>query len=849
MECGEKVKVQITPPPQQVKQKRKGGWLLPYRVIASLLVVALSVNAFINFRKIDPDNRNSKNDGITPNGDEVIYNSKAFEITPMDGLTVSANENALDKNRTVTAKEVPFEDTPEVVMELLDAYTFTMKIIELDAGMEEGEELPGTLDCVVDLDVMEIDAKYRDNLVVHHRSASGEYTQLQTTVKGSKLYFSTKRNELLTIGVMVAVPVLIYTVYETAKLYIELNDKWNGFPRKKKAEVSGENYREEWWYMGTSADATKTVETCTNIASIDVNGKYRLHWVVADGSEYQKTILEWAEVWKKVNEDAVKEYPWYGTLGTAKLAQERFDYIWSVLSNISGDYGKRYAAVADKLNNKEWVVKQMPGDVKMVYDALVDASNYIHATLELKSRPEILDVIAAPDSVDSGGNEAVYRTPDSLNPYVLVYLKQIQSFVLKETRNQVYIMVAHEMFHAVQSAYGSVNPVFNEAVALFFEDGITTKYKDEGKIEKTYVNSQPPEENSRKWEYLAYSMDKGTGDYAKDGHYGYTLSRLLKYMRDDMKIEKINNIAEVMETYESKKSFSETMVALITREKFNEAYKEFVSANYAAIQKTMSKGMSFDDAFTLTTLYPTGLDIQISNQNYSVQFRRLILDEPGFGPYKFAFSGNWKGEKAGCVMLPDKGKIYTDDFELETTDTHLDIITIVYNASQYSYDKVMRISQEAEKKATTAEPATDAPKEESTTYTLFFKGDLTHKYHSDDGEGYTWSQSDTFATSMPVYINCYPDRPGISSFQFDYQIIDFSNGSSISWEYEDATFERKFTGSISLDEKSFSGTYTSIERQRGVSYVTNEPFVNTYTNTYTFTFYLDSKSTESSGGN
>jgi len=152
--CGKALEVpQASPRPALVqpqyavhtqKQKRKGGWLIPYRIAAVLLVVVLGVNAY-KTAIIDPYYRDLNRDyaldtdyytppaepeypvfisdyadhlAETGGIDYAMYyapleaegDSKAFRITPLEGLTISAEENALDRDRSWNVREATAEE-------------------------------------------------------------------------------------------------------------------------------------------------------------------------------------------------------------------------------------------------------------------------------------------------------------------------------------------------------------------------------------------------------------------------------------------------------------------------------------------------------------------------------------------------------------------------------------------------------------------------------------------------------------------------------------------------------------------------------------------------------------------
>ena len=83
----------------------------------------------------------------------VVGHSKAFKIEPVEGITISAPKNALDKNREFKLTAVD-DKTYEKVVEQLQGQQDVkpLMVFELDAGLKPDAFLPGNYDVEIDLD-------------------------------------------------------------------------------------------------------------------------------------------------------------------------------------------------------------------------------------------------------------------------------------------------------------------------------------------------------------------------------------------------------------------------------------------------------------------------------------------------------------------------------------------------------------------------------------------------------------------------------------------------------------------------------------------------------------------------
>ena len=137
----------------------------------------------------------------------VVGNSKAFKIEPVEGITISAPENALDKDREFKLSPVDDKTYDKVTKAYENTYIKPLFVFEFDAGLKPDEHLPGDVDVVWDLDKMGIPRELQDQFVVYRGAGSGkslEYLRYKTHLDNGKLSFKSNQNSVI-IGALAVV--------------------------------------------------------------------------------------------------------------------------------------------------------------------------------------------------------------------------------------------------------------------------------------------------------------------------------------------------------------------------------------------------------------------------------------------------------------------------------------------------------------------------------------------------------------------------------------------------------------------------------------------------------------------
>ena len=127
-------------------------------------------------------------------------NSKAFSVEPVRGMTISAEENALDKDRTFKVSEADNKEYDLLVDQFHDKFNAPGIIYgawEIDAGLKDDESFPGTYNVTFDMDEFGVPEEYREYSRFYRIDDSGKWTEYATSYNNSKVSIDSNQNSFL----------------------------------------------------------------------------------------------------------------------------------------------------------------------------------------------------------------------------------------------------------------------------------------------------------------------------------------------------------------------------------------------------------------------------------------------------------------------------------------------------------------------------------------------------------------------------------------------------------------------------------------------------------------------------
>ena len=167
------------------------------------MVVAAA--AYLYFSERKPNEKQGRRKARTEQVAIAEGHSKAFKIEPVEGITISAPENALDKDREfklTIASEKQWNHDAKVVAEHFGADPFL--VFDLDAGMKSDDVLPGTYTVQMDLNKMGVPRNLWTD-VRAYRVAGSDCYQYQSRVSNDGiLTFESNQNSGVALVILAA---------------------------------------------------------------------------------------------------------------------------------------------------------------------------------------------------------------------------------------------------------------------------------------------------------------------------------------------------------------------------------------------------------------------------------------------------------------------------------------------------------------------------------------------------------------------------------------------------------------------------------------------------------------------
>lgn len=171
----------VTTQPINIMNKNLLKWIL----IAAVILGAAG------YLILSETSSNSKKEQI------VVGHSKPFKIEPVEGITISAPKNALDKNREFKLKPVDNKTYDRLTKLVADEGVTPLFVFDFDAGLKSDEYFPGDFDVEWDLDKMGIPRSLQDGVCVYRIAGKGkneEYIKYSSRVSNGKLRFRSNQN-------------------------------------------------------------------------------------------------------------------------------------------------------------------------------------------------------------------------------------------------------------------------------------------------------------------------------------------------------------------------------------------------------------------------------------------------------------------------------------------------------------------------------------------------------------------------------------------------------------------------------------------------------------------------------
>ena len=613
-----------------------------------------------------PDIVQEETDVALPSG-----NSQAFSINPQPGVTISAEENALDHDRTFTLTPCTAEDYArfDEAIQQVDPDIKVLYAWDLDAGLDEDETLPGTFHVDFDLDELGIFEENYPYLSAYRISDTGVWYEYAITIENGHLSFDSNKNCPITITGLFTAAAVVAPFVGAGWEFLGSGTWLGGFDKVFIYE------------NGASLNDSKTLgKKLYNV---------RIKYPQAIETAEKMFSLKYTEVAKKHKDEIEKKA---AELTNAECGNDpnhpnyetyKSQFRKSVRDSVVGADPEYISAEQDYRNavNKSGIDLSY---IKTFSEYCIKANKY------LKEQAKVL----TPDARELSWynyftyNQAIdiylkyeYKAGGAVqfttlgNYYVVVKGHDIMEGT--DTKGTTFTTLIHELLHVSQREYrgkATSNTKFDEATAQLIE----FKAKDYFS-EITEVSN----ENPGRWQTYFIPLDststyidgqsvtpklwdKGSAETFDAGDQGYPLCHFIDYLLNK---KKSLTFGELLTAYGAAGGYTPTLKKAFDMDdkELTKQYKNFIKAKQTNFYELALQWYSGQNAGNSWAISRKGFDKQgehavIKNQAYQTTVRKIYPQIPPEGRQKqvsilLAYDDNYK-ELTDFELIPVGNKNY-----------------------------------------------------------------------------------------------------------------------------------------------------------------------------------------------
>ena len=392
--------------------------------------------------------------------------SKPFIVEPIEGITISAAENALDKDREFKIKPVSEKTWKKSCKKVEEAAPWQTPILcfDLDAGMEPDEVMPGVFKVAIDLDKLGIPENLRDRMAVW-RDGGDDMYEYTSWVENGQLCFNSDQNCPIILAIPVGIATLAGVIYgtETVQKRISALGMYEYFFFKHDDlvihEVKDKNGDFILFFRFGDTEEADRFES------------YKLH---ADlyKTEYEKLKRQADEIYKRrVDKKYKKELGdmnfWQKLVGSTAAynrAKEAVDHLFILDSLCKQD---------DDLQRYERNMA-LPPSIQDIEHYLKISNSYFTEYQKMKPQTKTIEVYLTSKDYTGGGNACIQNTKLQ-NPYMMVNYLMLWADNPQRTYSkiglseQLLLTLNHELYHHRQKITKSMDYRTMETTAPYNE--------------------------------------------------------------------------------------------------------------------------------------------------------------------------------------------------------------------------------------------------------------------------------------------------------------------------------------------------------------------------------------------
>ena len=526
-----------------------------------------------------------------------ISSTPSFEVTPQPGITIRAENGALDRAREF--KVTPFAATrlDPIFFKAAGRKQFIVGAYDFDAGMKESDRFQKPVEFRFDLKKLGIPEHAWDEIYPARLDSSGDLGVLRRELQGGILTMKTLHNSPI---ILVGIPAILigagYLVWDDLKVLPE-----GALSNKKFSEIS--------WPPGNGK----------------ITLKYPFTWRPADAGEVTRVLDELKTLWEKFQAGRTR-------------AQRLKD--WFI--NAFFDFVKEpeYQRIKKLTRSREFLLKNaLPKKVGLVAIAMERGIEYLENRgfrnagwmgFEWMTEIFVLDKSLGPDCYGNAVNPKLTRGYIEIDGTKIpdCYLDELTySKASRKEFDALQTTAVHEYFHIMQSAYTNIEWAsylwFFEAAAVTLEGEAGTYFQRKG-----WAKKENWDDTQREDDVFFDPMDKNSGDATGRQQHGYGQSFFLEALRDKFyKSSSTKFLPRLMNDFSG--MTSDPLKAIQTScdldgKKFSVEFVNFAQSLYPnLLWKSQGKIPPIDGG---TTLSPgTRRVVYPHNKEFPVSARGLVL--------------------------------------------------------------------------------------------------------------------------------------------------------------------------------------------------------------------------------
>lgn len=578
-------------------------------------------------------------------------NSQPFSITPQEGVTISAEENALDQDREFKLEQLGNDKVEELNNTLADNNISDEVVVawDLDAGLADNERFPGTYH--VDLDLAELGFDEEDYPAVsaYRVDDQGLWYEYACLLEGSHLSFDASQNSILAVVITTAILGMtasnefgaLTTLYGFNK--ISCYEKGVGVDDEKNLGRKLYNIKIRYGDAVDNAQQRKNdKEKSLDKNLVEAEAAKRLKEKFGDDTSSKEYDTQFLLEKRKVRAEMLKDDP---------------EYV-----SACGDLAEAYKKEGLDLD----IIKEFGA-------MCVDSYNYLKDVVKVKIPTYVVDIYMDKDYAQGGVTVTTYPRGHC---YVVIQTSGIVNYNKGSTEghDKVFLALVHELFHVSTREYcikTIANTKFDEATAQMIEYDAFEYFSKQGKLHTFNT------ENADQLQYYFVPFDK-TSTYidgesrssdAGAGDQGYPLAHFIMFVRKKYKPKlTYNDLLSAYDEYTAFPDYSELMKTAFGYDdaSLSNAYKMFArdyQVKFYNMAAGWYEGNNHKSSWAESKKGPDqGEHAVIKNQSYQLSVRRLYPSRPPEGinsqiSVLLAYDKNYK-ELTDFELIPVGNKDY-----------------------------------------------------------------------------------------------------------------------------------------------------------------------------------------------